>query len=613
MALTPEEEQELAELEEMERLEAELGANAENAATPPRAAAPPPDPDTSLGSKLGSAAMGVGSGGTFGFADELSGLAGAGLHLASKVPGLSGNIERLGLTPSTESVGEAYRQGRGDYRAMEDEARAANPLSFAAGEIAGGMAIPGGAGRGLTRQVGRAAAEGAAYGVGTSRAEPTEGEIWETVKDAIVGGGWGGVGGAAGQAISKVAGAVPGVVRGVGETLEDWGYGAALKALGTQKSQARRLLRLKDVGAGPERIAKEALDQGIITPGASAEQMAQRVAEYKRKPMEWRQRLYDALDKQGLVSVAKDDLEHGFLRATKWDPAKLRANPDYRDALRDAFSYFSDDLAGDRPVNLNTLQEAAQFFNDQANWNAPSPTVREKVFRDVSRYLRGEIEQRSEEAVGRMLGQPETARLLPPPEGATGIPFYDPRAGRKYGPKPGDVTQALRTANKRYQLGSVMDDLLENRQAAELGNRVVGLSEHLGAGAGFVAGGDPASAAAGLAAARALRAAPQHLAQPLVTGGKFLQQPGGVSGAIGATAPAFAAAGRPTASTAADYQRNASTSDWVQEQLQSNPQALGSFAAPLSSAMQRGEADFASTLFTLQEQSPEFRELLRAR
>lgn len=162
-------------------------------------------PQKSKVSPLESAGRGALQGVTFGFGDEIYG-AGAGA-----VDWLKGD-------------GFNYSKNRDEVRANNDAAREANPGSYIAGEIGGGLALPFGVARtganasarvlgrfaGIAPEAqqaatfggrvlqgaGQGARAGATYGLGTSNADLTEGDVggaaWDTAKGTAGGAALGG-------------------------------------------------------------------------------------------------------------------------------------------------------------------------------------------------------------------------------------------------------------------------------------------------------------------------------------------------------------------------------------------------------------------------------------
>lgn len=149
--------------------------------------APAAAPISKTESFLRGAAQGV----SLGFADEIAGF-------------LEGAF-----------TSKTYAQARDESRAAHSAAKAANPKTYAGGEIGAGVAsalVPGlniAKGAGAAAMAARAAATGAIAGLGSSEADLTKGDFGAALKDTAVGGFVGGaLGGVAGKA-SKFIKAAP--------------------------------------------------------------------------------------------------------------------------------------------------------------------------------------------------------------------------------------------------------------------------------------------------------------------------------------------------------------------------------------------------------------------
>jgi hypothetical protein len=189
--------------------------------------------------RLEALGRGGGQGVSLGFQEEGSGLLDA---LYSKYPILQVTsplrvlahlsagrpLEELLRDAAQESVknenrnfGDVYREKRDDYRNDNATAQAAHPGYYLAGEIAGGAAVPvpgGAAAKGaklgvrLARAAGQGAGLGAAFGLGNSNADLTQGQVGQAAMDAGAGALLGGVAGAGSEAaiagVSKALGAI---------------------------------------------------------------------------------------------------------------------------------------------------------------------------------------------------------------------------------------------------------------------------------------------------------------------------------------------------------------------------------------------------------------------
>jgi hypothetical protein len=245
---------------------------------------PPPGTFT----KLESAAMGLGQGATAGFMDEF---AAAGGQAISRIPGARWLTEHVAapklqdLSPEVRDrifdPNYSYRERRDDIRGAFARAKADNPASYGAGEIAGGIAtapiLPGAgaAGTGVRAAATAAAKAGATYGaiqgLGESTAELTQGDASEFGK-AFMDAGRGALSGAATGAVLGGLGAklVQGapereaaeMLRGVrqGEGTHGGSTTTAGKLLDLAEDKAVAYLRRnKDLADAAGKPAKEAL------------------------------------------------------------------------------------------------------------------------------------------------------------------------------------------------------------------------------------------------------------------------------------------------------------------------------------------------------------------
>lgn len=201
-----------------------------------------------------SVARGATKGLTLGFADELSGLLGAGLDV------LSGNNDG-GIQGAIDS----YRDYRDAYRKGDKASEAANPATAFASEVAGGLLVPGGTLKGLStwQKILRTGAMGALQGVGQSEGANVAG-------DAGTGAALGLLGLGAGNLISR---AIP-----TAEGSRALARSQAIKHLRPTPKIADKL--------GPEKlneIADTALESGALKFGSRAGNTAERLELLREK------------------------------------------------------------------------------------------------------------------------------------------------------------------------------------------------------------------------------------------------------------------------------------------------------------------------------------------
>lgn len=224
-----------------------------------------------------SALRGAIQGATLGFGDELAG----------GVKGLYDTATKGG------DFSDNYRKTRDAIRAQDDIASEANPKSFIAGQVGGGLAstlATGGIGElGVAGRLGLGVAEGAANGLGTSNADTVGGNF----QDAALGGALGG----AGAGLGEVAGAV-------GKNL----LGKATDALSPEKNLALALgANAKDLDhiRGKQFLAavKHLSDEDYFPKTATTEGLFQKVIDDKEASGEAIGTIYQNAEKEApLVS-----------------------------------------------------------------------------------------------------------------------------------------------------------------------------------------------------------------------------------------------------------------------------------------------------------------------
>ncbi len=225
-----------------------------------------PAADTGPG-ELSSLGRGLAQGASFGLRDEAAGA------LQSPSGALKEIANKFGAHFSDEDI-EQYRRERDASRGLDKEAKEANPKSFLAGELGGGVAtsfVPGvglAEGAGLLKTAGSAALQGAAFGVGGSEGE----NIGQIARDAAVGAGAGAVGGAAGfglgKALAKGAELGGNFINRAADPLAAKAESLAVKATGATGRQSAQFS--DDAG-------RELLDRGLVKFGDTPANIASRV------------------------------------------------------------------------------------------------------------------------------------------------------------------------------------------------------------------------------------------------------------------------------------------------------------------------------------------------
>lgn len=147
-------------------------------------------------------------------------------------------------TGSFSNILDAYRAARDSSKQKFKDAETANPMSYMAGNLAGGIVpgvLTGGASEAAT--AGEAAMNGAKVGMGygalsgfgNSDADLTKGELGKTVEDTATGG-------ASGALLGSLLGRLGYSIKGSTNKLDKGAAERAVKATGANKSQVKNLL-----------------------------------------------------------------------------------------------------------------------------------------------------------------------------------------------------------------------------------------------------------------------------------------------------------------------------------------------------------------------------------
>lgn len=471
--LTPEQERELAELEELEALERELQV--------------PQAPDQFSSSQ--SALQGFGQGATLGYLPEAQ---------AAVEPALQWAYEKVSgqdLGPS-----EDFPTRLKKWRAREQGIKQEDPGAYLAGAVPGAIttsAIPGAvASRGVSagvkgtqglkalldsRKIGAVALGGATQGALVN--PEVDGDLLTNLKargtNALVGGALGG----SLQGLSKAAQGIPKAAQSVKESL-------ALRQMGAMKKDLKNILK-KDQVEGLETFMK---NEGLMRPGSTAEtvyeesqgilsntgkkigetyQKVSSAAENATTPEQLTQVL-EARAKMNPINIADEFLEQ----------AKLSAKG--KSGGQQALSTVENEL-----VNLKSLGDDAsiedifayrQSLDDNIKYNktySESPAS-QKALRDLRTFVQKRVDSHIDEL------------------------------DNLYSTKN---TKLLKELNKRYSQAATVKTISQDKVAGEQSKMILGLPELIAGGA--VAGGSAAtsgnadsdSAVKGLLAAAAFKGA----------------------------------------------------------------------------------------------------------
>lgn len=370
------------------------------------------DPDEYLGrapggpSALDSAGRGFVQGTTAGFADELGGAIQGGLD---KVYGLFGDsptevnerLQREGFTGDIgpTSSGGMYKQGRDEMRALDQEAKKANPGMYMAGEIGGGIlsaaATPGlniAKGAKLATVAGKSGLAGGAAGLGLSDADLTEGEYGQaaldTAKGAALGAAFGTGTELAGRGLKYASTKLP-------DVLQKFAEKAAVNATGATGKQAANF---------SEDAGRELLDRGIVRFGDSQSKIATRAGDAVSAA---NAQIDDALKtlEAGGAKVDANDIYNAV--RSKID--ELRGDPSQADVARllenelDNLLNATDSL-GSTELGVGAAEKIKRGYNRKAgNWADPEKGA---VGKEMYQTFRHGVEDAAQAA------DPATAQLF---------------------------------------------------------------------------------------------------------------------------------------------------------------------------------------------------------
>lgn len=329
--------------------------------------------------KIESGLTGAFSGATAGFMDEITGATEA---LANMV-GVKNthDLTKMELDTPDFDVIENYRKGRDAKRAMQDAAQEANPKSYMAGQFAGAAAtsalpVVGGT------SISNLAAQGAAQGLGDSRADLTEGDVLGAVKDTSIGAGLGVGAGLAGKAISAVGSKAMPYVQKSADAISDFGKSGAeklaLNATGATGKQASEFAP----GAG-----RELLDSGMVSFWDDAGNIAEKVGAAKDKAGKYLGTALEELDNQG-VTASMDNVVNSLeaqIKELAQSPGNERLIKQIQGEIDNLY------MRGQSNVPVSLGEQAKRNYQGMVNWN--SPELDRKMASRVSDAFKNEVEQ----------------------------------------------------------------------------------------------------------------------------------------------------------------------------------------------------------------------------
>lgn len=391
-------------------------------------------------SSFESGLRGAAQGASLGFADEIA-----------------GGLESL---VSDKSYKQARDESRQAYRAAED----ANPITYNSGQVGAGVAtafIPGlnlAKGATLAARAGQAAAMGAAAGLGSSDEEDLSGMALDTAKGAALGGALQGAGEKIVAPAVKYGAGKLGKVGGslsakVSDFLKNRAERSAAKAMGAERGTIKKLGVDK-----VQQIGRQALDEGVVTPLASTDDLISRNESLKSRVMGKRQSIYDKIDAENASTFNPQDVatqirnEAGeFNQASPLNRGKLKKLDDSMEAIL---------LRGPDDISMNEAQQLVRELGDAAKWSGIGKrTPEEELAQKIYMMARERLNQSAADAAETMGGK--------------------------------SLRGVLEGTNQKYATAKNADELLKNKFAREQGNKLFGLTDTIAGAGGLGAVGGP--------------------------------------------------------------------------------------------------------------------------
>ncbi len=379
---------------------------------------------------------------TGGFSDELQGLGEAAGRVVG-VEGAGGPMKDMGMakggpTIDWETLRDAYKAARDHERQALSQQSKEHPAASAVGDVAGMVASP------LNKVVGgmSIAKGGAVLGgvnaLGNTEKEDAPGMLEDTALGAGLGFGIGKVAGAASPYLEKGLEKAGSGARSLAEKFGARAMGAergTIKSLGIDKVKA---------------AAGQMLDNGGFSSLGSTEDMMAKNAALKAQGGEMMGKAYKAIDDAGAstfnpldVASKVDSQLGGFYRS----PINKGVTGQLENTLESIL------MRGEKNIPLSEAQALKEELKQVANWkNTLNPTEKEIMARKAYGIVNGAID----DAV------------------ASGSKVVD-QAG---------LSETLANGKELYGKAATGEKLLENRQAREQGNSIIGLTDAItGAGA----------------------------------------------------------------------------------------------------------------------------------
>ena len=369
-------------------------------------------------SELESGLRGLAQGASFGFSDEITGAIESALS------------------------NKSYEQARNESRAAYKDAEEANPISYNAGNIGGAAATAFIPGLG-EMNIAKAAALGGVSGLGASSEDSVGGQLIDTAKGAGIG-----------AAVGKIADiASPYVSKGISKlssSANDTAERLAARSLGAERGTIKKLGQDK-----VQELGRYALDEGLITPLSSTDDIIERNLAKKAAGSSKMNEVYSAIDDAGKssfnpleVATKVDEKIGDFYRS----PINRGETNQLENTLESIL------MRGEGNIPLSEAQILKQELGKVANWkNNINITDKERMARDAYGIVSSHIDDAVESGAKEI--------------GSDGL------------------LETLKQGKQLYGNAKGADELLTNKLAREQGNKLFGLTDSIATGSAATAVG----------------------------------------------------------------------------------------------------------------------------
>jgi hypothetical protein len=385
--------------------------------------------------------------------DELAGiLEGAGR--AAGFEGVGGPMKDIkrsagGATLNVETLKKAYQLGRDHERASLQKDMKDNPGVSTTANLVGAVTSPiNKIAKGASALKGGAAI-GAINAFGSSDAD----NVKDLAKDTAIGAG---VGGTIGKAVDVAAPVVAAPVveaaaTKVGSKAADLADRFAARALGAERGTIKKMGM-----ATIQKVGRYARENGLITPGASTDDMIATNEATKKTAMDARKAAYNKIDEAGASAFDPSEVVEKIKQKVLGGK-----NPDYEDT-KELVAALDPHLKnilsrGDGTISMSEAQDLVESLGKKAKFDTSRSTLQNQVATDVYHTARQAINEAADEGAQKI--------------GAQG------------------VRETIEAANDKYSSGKGAQALLKNKQAREQGNRYGSLTDWI-AGAGAIGYGE---------------------------------------------------------------------------------------------------------------------------